>query len=177
MTPDLRERVLAASQLARSGQPLLAEQIDPVWNASILARELRPDDVADALPDGPISPRARLTASAALQVGASATSFDLPEAKASFVSTETTPSGDCVIGLGAAGSVLELPAGASGAQVRLTLSGTDRTTVRLRDGEATSVPVELVVGDATEVYVGVTAPDVELLVDLPPGSPFTVCGR
>ena len=177
MTPDLQERVLAASQLARSGQRLLREQVDPVWNAPISATELRPDDVADALPDRPVSPRARLTASAALQVGAAATSFGLPEAKASFVSTETTPSGDCVIGLGAAGSVLEIPSGEGGAQVRLTLSATDRTTVRLRDGDATSLPVELVVGDTTEVYVGVTAPHVELLVDLPPGSPFTVCGR
>jgi hypothetical protein len=177
MTPDLRERVIAASQLARSGQPLLREQVDPVWNASLSAAELRPDDVADALPEGPVSPRARLTASAALQVGAAATSFGLPEATASFVSTETTPSGDCVIGLGAAGSILQIPSGERGAQVRITLSGTDRTTVRLRDADATSVPVELVVGDTTEVYLGVTAPDVHLMVDLPPGSPFTVCGR
>ena len=177
MTPDLQERVLAASQLARSGQPLLREQVDPVWNAPISATELQPDDVAEALPDGPVSPRARLTASAALQVGAAATSFDLPAAKASFAGTETTTSGDCVIGLGAAGAVLEIPSGPAGAQVRLTLSGTDRTTVRLRDEGATSVPVELVVADATEVYVGVTAPEVELLVDLPPGAPFTVCGR
>lgn len=177
MTPDLRERVIAASQLARSGQPLLREQIDPVWNATISATELRPNAVSDALPDGPVSPRARLTASAALQVGAAATSFGLPAAKASFVATETTPSGDCVIGLGAAGSVLEIPSGDHGAQVRFILSGTDRTTARLRAGNVTSVPVELVVGDTTEVYLGVTAPGVELLVDLPPGSPFTVCGR
>lgn len=177
MTPDLRERVVAASELARSGEPLLREQVDPVWNASLSAAELRPDDVADALPDVPVSPRARLTAGAALQVGASTTSFGLPEVRASVVSTDTTPSGDCAIGLGTTGSFVEIPSGEAGAQVRFTLSGADRTTVRLRDADATSAPVELVVRDGSEVYLGVTAPDVELLVDLPPGLPFTVCGR
>lgn len=176
LTPDLPQRVLAASQLARSDERLLSEQIDPVWNPNITATALRTDDVSDAIGDGPVSPQARLTASAALQVGASSTSFGLPEAKASFDATETTPSGHCVIGLGAVGSVVEIPAGGGGAQIRLTLSGTDRTIVRLRDGRLTSLPLPLVVGDTTEVYVGVTATDVDLLIELPPGSPFTVCG-
>jgi hypothetical protein len=176
ITPDLQERVIAASQLARSGQRLLREQVDPVSNPTIAAAELQPHSVAARLPGGPVSPRARLTASAALQVGTSATSYGLPEAKASFVSTDTTPSGDCEIGLGVAGSTLEVPSGTEGAQVRLIL-GTDRTTVRLRDAGTTSLPVELMVGDGSEVYLGVTAPGVDLLVDLPLGTPFTVCGR
>jgi len=177
LTPDLRGRTIAASELARSPERLLTNTIDQAYNPDITADALRLSSVAEALPDGPVTARDRLTARAALQVGASPTTWDLPEAKASFVSTGTTPSGDCVIGLGAAGSVLEIPSGESGAQVRLILSATDRTTVRLRDGDVTSAPVPLLVGDTTEVYVGVTAPDVDLLVDLPPGSPFTVCGR
>lgn len=177
MTPDLRSRVKAASELARSGDLLLREQVDPVWNASISAADLQPDWVWEAMPDDPITPRARLTAQAALQVGASTDGFDLPDAAASFVGVEPTASGDCEIGLGGAGTVLEVPSGPSGSQVRLILSGTDRTTVRLRAAGVTSAPSELVVGDATETYVGVVATDVELLVDLPAGAPFTVCGR
>ena len=177
LNPHLEERVIAASQLARSDQPLLREQIDLEWNPSITATALRSEEVSDALADGPVSPRAALTASAALQVGTAATTFGLPTAEASVVGTETTPSGDCVIGLGATGAVLEIPSGDWGSEVRLILSGTDRTTVRLRDGELTSSSVPLVVGDAGEVYLGVTAPGVDLLVDLPPGTPFTACGR
>lgn len=175
MTPDLRERVKAASELARSGQPLLSDQIDPVWNASITASDLRPDWVWESMPDEPVSPRARLTASAALQVGAAGESLGLSDATPSFVGVETTRSGDCAIGLGAAGSLLEIPSGDSGSQVRLRLSGTDRTTVRLRAGDVTSAPVEVVVGEGAESYLGVIASGVDLLVDLPPGAPFTVC--
>jgi hypothetical protein len=177
LTPDLRGRTIAASELARSSERLLGDIVDEAFNPDITVDALRLASVAEALPDGPVTARERLTARAALQVAASPTTWDLPEAKASFVSTETTPSGDCMIGLGAVGSVLEIPSGTSGAQVRLTLSATDRTTVRLRDGDVTSTPLPLVVGDTTEVYLGVTAPDVTLLVDLPPGAPFTVCGR
>lgn len=177
LVPDLRGRTIAASELARSSEPLLANVVDPTFNPDVTADALRRDDVADALPDGPVTPRDRLTARAFLQVAASTTSWELPEAKASIVGTETTAAGDCVIGLGAAGSVLEIPSGSEGAQVRLTLTGVEATTVRLRDGDVTSLPATLPVQDTTELYVGVTAPGADLLVDLPPGSPFTVCGR
>ncbi|MCW2833423.1 MAG: hypothetical protein JWN68_1376 [Nocardioides sp.] len=55
--------------------------------------------------------------------------------------------------------------------------GLVRTNVRLRDAGVTSEPVPRFVGNTTEVHLGVTAADVELLVDLAPGSPFTVCER
>ncbi|QIK74307.1 hypothetical protein [Nocardioides piscis] len=177
LTPDLRARTIAASELARSSERLLDNAVDESYNPNITADALRLDSVAAALPDGPVTARDRLTARAALQVSAAPTSWGLPEAVATVEGTETSPSGDCSIGLGAVGSVLEIPSGREGAQARLILSETDRTTVRLRDGTVTSASVPMVVGDTSEVYVGVTAPGVGLLVDLPPGVPFTVCGR
>lgn len=175
MTPDLRQRVLAASELARSGEPRLSEQVDPVWNASLSADELTPDSVAEALPDDAVSPRARLTARAALQVGAAAESLGLPDAKPSFDSISTSPSGDCVIGLGTVDGVVKIPSGPTGAQVRMTLAEPAGTTVVLRDGELSSAPVPLAALDTDEFYLGVTAPDVELRVTLQPGAPFTLC--
>jgi len=176
-TAGLEVRVVAAADLAQSGAPLLGTMVDPSINPQIKIDELTRPDVLSRLPDVDVTPFDRLGARASLQVAASPSSWGLPEAKTTFQNASTTSSGECLIGVGGQGSVVEMHSGDDGAQVRLTLSATDRTTVRLRDGDVTSAPLPLVVGDTTEVYVGVTAPDVDLLVDLPPGSPFTVCGR
>lgn len=175
LSPDLRGRTIAAAELVRSGEPLLSQQLEPVYNPNIYAESLVSDSMTDALPDGPVSPRDRLTARAALQVGVSTPAWGLPAAEISFVRARTTTEGSCESGVGATGSLLEIDSGPAGAQVRLTLSGTDRTTIRLRDDDTTSLPLPLVVGDGTEVHLGVTAPDVDLLVELPKRSPFTVC--
>ncbi|UUZ60473.1 hypothetical protein [Nocardioides sp. B-3] len=177
LVPDLRARTVAGSELARSGERLLANVVDATYNPDVTAVALAHDSVAEALPDQRVTPHDLLNARAALRVAAGPTTRDLPEAKVSFVSTETSPSGGCVIGLGAPGSVLEIPSGDAGAQVLFTVSNTDRVTARLRSGDATSDPVEVLVGDTTRAYLGVSAADVDLLVDLPPGAPFTVCAR
>lgn len=177
IVPDLRARVIAGSEVARSGERLLNPKLEPSFNPDIWADLLARPSVVEALPDRPATARDLLTARAALQVAAGPTTWGLPEAKVSFVSTETSASGGCLIGLGATGSVLEIPSGDTGAQIRFVVSATDRVTARLRSGGVTGAPVDVVVGDTTEVYLGVTAPGVELLVDLPPGAPFTVCAR
>ncbi|HXH79022.1 hypothetical protein [Nocardioides sp.] len=176
--PDLRGQVLAARELARSGELLLREQVDPVWNPNVTVAALRSEAVSDALADDPFSARDMLTARAALQVDASPSAWGLlTNQEVSVVGTPTTPSGDCVIGLGAEGAMVVVPSEEVGGEVRLILSGTDRTTVRLRDSGVSGARVPLILGDGAgaEVYVGVVAPDLELLIDLPPGTPFTVC--
>ena len=184
LTPDLRGRLAAGVELVRSDEALLSAVLDPTYNPDITADALRTDEVADALPDGPVTARNRLTARAALQVGTWPTTMGLSPARPEIVGTTSTEvvgttsteSGECRIGVGAEGSTVEVPAGPDGSQFRLILSGVDRTSVRLREDGLTSLPVALPVEDGTEAYVGVAAPDVTLVVDLPAGSPFTVCG-
>ncbi len=175
LTAGLEQRVVAAADLARSDARLLGTLVEPSINSQIKVDALLQPGVPERLPDVEPTLGDRLGASVALQVAASPTSFGLPAGRLRLRGGSDTRVNGCVSGSGAAGMVLEMDASESGAEFQLTLTQTDRTLARLRKDGVTGPPIPLITGAGTPVFVGVTAPETILEVDLPAGSLFTAC--
>lgn len=177
ITAGLAQRVVAAADLARSDARLLGTLVEPTANSQIKVDYLLQPGVPERLPDIEPTLGDRLGASVALQVAASPTSFGLPAGRLRLRGGSGTPVNGCVSGSGAAGMVLEVDAGESGAEFQLTMTQTDRTMARLRKDGLTGPPIPLITGAGTPVFVGVTAPGTILELDLPAGSLFTACDQ
>lgn len=175
LTPDLRGRTIAAATLTQSGERILDPVLDPDFNPQLQIDALAAAAEAGQVPNSPVPPRAELNARAQLQVGVAAGGFDLPQGRVQVSGTSADKSGGCLIGPGAEGGSVTMATG-TGGQFDLALLGTGTAQFRLRQGRAISGTAAVAIPDGERVTVGVTAPDAELVVDLPAGVAYTVCG-
>jgi hypothetical protein len=122
--------------------------------------------------------RARLDAQAALQVAA-VTDGPLPVPVArSLASSGGLPDlssvAGCLRGTALAGAWFAVPAGTSGAQVRLSVRGLLIGTTLVLPGDRRSTPVRRRVTSDEPTWVGTSVPGSRLVVSVPPG-PVEIC--
>lgn len=113
MEPALEQRTLGALALARSGEVLLVDQVEPTYSPDLTTTQLRRPEVAAALDAAGVTPQGRLDASVALQVAVASSSFEglarVVGLRGRDVSRTTVPLTGCRKATSVAGAYVDIP--------------------------------------------------------------------
>jgi hypothetical protein len=176
---DLPQRIPAAEQIVNSGQRVLTQLVDPVYDPNITTVALRRPDVRDAFPSAKPGPQALLDASAYIQVGVRTTPYrDVPAAQEISLVGVTGPTPgphEC-----STDSVTDphpfltaaLPKG--GGMISVTGQASQLTTQLFTDGLVSPGVVWTVV-PGQKFFVASVVSNSTLRVELPSSGTVTVC--
>lgn len=173
-----RERVTALWEATDAGQRILSATPEDFLNADLDARVLVRPEIRTMLGTGPSSPFRRLEVESIFMVGISDRPHGLPRPKE--VRPDTDMTGPRTSDPGCHdylathdGGVIEVVAGAGGAEVRVTGASGSVQTQLVR--QASPSPVRSWPDTASERYVGTSATGTVLRIALPTAGPYTVC--
>jgi hypothetical protein len=175
LSPGLKGRILATEQLIEDDQRFLSAAVSLPYNPDVTLDALSRAEVREALPDDPVSPRDLINASVVLQVAGDATTLGLPPAMGfgrQHVAGAVAATGCSSLEAGR-GAHLDLAPTSTGSQIQLTSRASSYSVV-LRSGDLTSAPVVLDAEPGSATFIGSTASESTLRIDLPAG-PVEVC--
>jgi hypothetical protein len=180
---DTKERLVAAARLVIDGQQVLRTLPSPAFNPNVDVGLLRRAAAEGTLPEVSPSRQAFVNAAVNLQVDVREAdfSFGAPDAvtwqgfagPAQSRGNQTGDAAGCVVRRGATGATLEISTGKDPVQLRMAVSGDELTTI-VRSGPVSSEPVRWASSPGRLFYLGVTAPDQTVIVQVPSGD-VTVC--